>query len=233
MTLLQKYLAWYDPIHRGWTLAGIANGVCATNGFGFPRIRGGYNLRRTGEGQAGAELVGAAGADAASVRTFGWVVHEAGAKYTYRLAAVGGGGAENLLEESEAPVAFDGQGHWPGPRPNRPSDLRATPASGGRFVLKWVYSPDGQQVEPEQFRIYRGLGWSGVDYENPVATVPHQSGRLHASWTSGPLADGTRVCWAVRAVSPAGVEDDNDIVVAGWADAAAPAINPTVVVRCV
>ena len=137
------------------------------------------------------------------------------------------------MEESEAPVAFDGQGHWLGPRPNRPSDLRATPASGGRFVLKWVYSPDGQQVEPEQFRIYRGLGWSGVDYENPVATVPHQSGRLHASWTSGPLADGTRVCWAVRAVSPAGVEDDNDIVVAGWTDAAAPAINPTVVVRCV
>ncbi len=232
ISLLERWLAHYDPIHRGWTVAGIANGVSATNGFSFPRVRGGYNLRRVREGQA-AEIVGAAGADASTIRTFPWVRHAADARDSYQLAAVNGGGVENLQESIATVVGFDGQGCWSGPRPNPPSDLHVAPVRGGRFLLRWVYSDEGQQVGPSEFRVYCGTGWSGVDYGSPVGTVGHRAGRMHGSWTSEPFVDGTRVTWAVRAVSPAGVEEDNERTAMGWADGLPPPINPTTIVRCV
>ncbi len=233
VSLLTRWLAHYDPIHRGGTIAGIANGVCATNGFCFPRTRGGYNLRRVRDGESTAELVGAAGADASTVRTFPWVRHEAGAGYVYRLAAVGGGGAEDLCKEVSAYASFDAQGAWLGPRPNAPSDLRVTPIGGGRFLLRWVYSEENQQAAPAEFRVYGGTGWSGVDYGQAVAAVPYRAGRPHGSWTSQPFADGARVVWAVRAASASGVEEANTRTAWGWADALPPPINPTTVLRCV
>jgi len=43
----EKEPAHYDPIHRGYTPRGIANGVTATGGWCFPRVlSGGYNLYR-------------------------------------------------------------------------------------------------------------------------------------------------------------------------------------------
>ncbi len=233
ISLLAGWLAHYDPIHRGWTIAGIANGVCATNGFCFARIRGGYNLRRTRDGESAVELVGAAGADARTVTTFPWVRHEAGAGYTYRLAAVGGGGVENNFLEVSARASFDAQGEWRGPRPNAPSDLNVTPIGGGRFLLRWVYSEGSQQVAPAEFRVYRGIGWSGVDYGQAVAVVPYRAGRPHGNWISQPFAHGTRVVWAVRAASAAGVEEDNARTAWGWSIALPPPINPTIIVRCV
>ena len=230
--MLQEWLRYYDPIHRGWTPAGIAHGVCATNGFSFPRIRGGYVLRRSVGGAAGGsgEVVAAAGAEAAAVRTFPWVRHEAGADYTYRLTAINGGGIENLQEVSAARAVFDGSGRWLGPRPNAPADLRVTPIRGGRFRVRWTYSPKGQEVEPAEFRVYCGVGWSGVDYGSAAGRVAYDGDRVHFGYASEPFADGTRVTWAVRAVSAAGREEDNALSATGWADALPPAARPTVIV---
>ncbi|MHC4445647.1 MAG: hypothetical protein ACYTBZ_01545 [Planctomycetota bacterium] len=231
-SLLQRWLAHYDPIHRGWTPAGIANGVCTTVGFSFPRIRGGYNLRRAVDGVPVESdlMVGAAGADAATIYTFDWVSHQANTHYFYRLTAIGGGGVENFDDELVADTEFDDNGDWVGAKPNAPGDLQVAAAAGGKFVLRWTYTADGQQAEPSGFRIYNNGGSGSIDYDNAVATVVYRSGRLHFSYESGAFDNGTRVFWAVRAVTSAGVEEDNQDTVLGRAEATAPPINPPVVV---
>ena len=231
-TLLAKWLAYYDPIHRGWTPTGIANGICATSGFFFPRIEGGYNLRRVvGEvPDASALIVGAAGAEATTIRTFPWVTHDASTTYAYRLTAVNGGGVEDWTEEVIAETEFDVQGDWVGARPNAPADLRVAPAAGGKFVLRWTYSGEGEQAEPAVFRVYHDNGTGTVDFETVIATVTHGRGRFHYRYLSEAFANGTRVRWVVRAVSAAGVEEVNERVVFAWADAQAPSVNPTVVI---
>ncbi len=231
---LAKWLAYYDPIHRGWTPAGIANGVCATVGFFFPRIRGGYNLRR-GVGEvpdASEPIVGAAGADATTIRTFPWMMHDASTTYVYRLTAINGGGVENWSDEVVASTGFDAAGDWVGSRPNAPADLRVTPGAGGKFVLRWTYSRPGEQAEPAAFRLYNDGGTGSVDFETIVATVEYRRGRFHYCYSSEAFASGTRVRWVVRAVSAEGVEDTNEQVAFGWADALAPSADPTVVITC-
>lgn len=224
--LLSTWLLHYDPIHRGWTPAGIANGVCATCGFAFPRIRGGYNLRRNCG--AGFVLVGAAGADARQVSTFPWVTHEADAAYEYRLAAVNGGGCENLSEAPTVEVQFGPEGERLMPRPNAPWDLRVAPMAGGRFELRWTYAPEGQAAEPLEFRVYSDGGTGTIDYDAPVASVPYRPGRFHYVYTSAALPDGVKVRWAVRAASGARSEEANERSVAARADALGPADAPVV-----
>jgi len=228
--LLAKWLTWYDPIHRGWTPQGIANGVCMTSGFSFPRIRGGYNLRRA-VGEVPSEtsaIVGAAGADATTIRTFPWISHSPATNYTCRLTAIGGGGVENITDEVTAVVPFDSEGHWVGLKPNAPTDLRVTAVSGGKFLLRWIYTRAGEQVEPAQFRIYNDGGSGAVNYETAVAMVTYGRGRFHYEALSSAFNDGVRVRWSVRAVSAAGVEEENLNVVEQWADAQSPPVNPTV-----
>lgn len=230
--LLAKWLIHYDPIHRGWTRAGIANAVCSTSGFFFPRIRGGYNLRRR-VGQVpddSAPIVGAAGADATTIHTFGWIEHEASTAYVYRLTAVSGGGVENWTDEVAAAAEFDASGNWVGARPNSPADLRVAPAEGGTFVLRWTYGRQGEQAEPACFHVYHDGGTGTVDFETVVATVAYRRGRFHYCYHSEGFANGTRVRWVVRAVSAGQVEDANAQAVSGWADAQAPPINPAVVI---
>jgi hypothetical protein len=232
ITLLQRWLAHYDPIHRGWTPAGIANGVCATAGFFFPRVRGGYNLRRAVDSVPDESdlIVGAAGADDQSIFTFNWVTHQASTHYGYRLTVISGGGVENFDDELIVRTEFDQNGDWVGLRPNSPGDLRVAPSASGKFVLRWTYTPQGQQAEPSTFRIYNN-GVSGeIDFDNVVATVDYRMGSLHYSYESAAYEHGTCVKWAVRAASSAGVEEDNENTVLDWVDASAPLINPPVVV---
>jgi hypothetical protein len=233
--LLAKWLAYYDPIHRGWTPGGIANGVCATSGFFFPRIRGGYNLRR-GEGSVpdgSAPIVGAAGADADTIRTLPWIGHEADTTYVYRLTAINGGGVENFIDAITAETPFDASAIWLGARPNPPGDLRVTPSVNGSFVLRWTYTVNGEQAEPASFNVYSDGGTGSIDFENPAANLTYRRGRFHYDYTSIGFAHGTKVRWAVRAVTGAGVEDAGEVTAFGWADAEPPPINPTTVVSCV
>ncbi len=230
--LLTKWLTHYDPVHRGWTPAGIASGVCASNGFFFPRIRGGYNLRREigSVPQAGSRIVGAAGFDAAQIRTFPWVSHAANATYTYRVTVINGGGVEEWAEETVSITGFDASGNWVGARPNPPGDLRVIPLAGGKFLLQWTYTREGEQAEPAAFRVYHDGGSGSVDYNTIIASVAYRRGRFHYMYTSIAFTHGTRVRWAVRAASAAGAEEKNTQVAFGWADAAAPPVNPTVIV---
>lgn len=229
--LFESWLMHYDPLHRGWTPKGIANGVCATAGFFFPRIAGGYNLYRA-VGRApdyGDPIVGAAGHDAATIRTFPWVSHAASTVYTWRLAAIGGGGVENRTGEAGTTAAFDDAGLWLGCRPNAPADLRVSALSAGRFLLRWTYTEQGQQVEPLVFRVYHDGGSGEIDYGVPAGTVGYLRRQWHYAFTSAGFEHDTRVRWAVRAVSASGIEDPNMLAVAGRAERQAPPVNPPVV----
>lgn len=231
--LLAKWLAHYDPVHRGWTLRGIATGVCATNGFFFPRIRGGHHLRRAVGTVPGldAVIVGAAPAGSGEVREFPWVVHPPGATCVYQLNAVGGGGVEEESDASTAIVEFDEAGRWIGCRPGSPGDLRVRALAGGRFELRWSYPIDGPAARPSEFRVYSDGGSGEVDYSSVVGRVGFRFGRIHYRFVSPAHAHGLRVVWVVRAAGAA--EDLNASAVAAWADSQGPLCAETFVVEAV
>lgn len=227
--LLRDWLAFYDPIHRGWTRAGIANGVCATAGFSFPRIRGGYNLYRTIGGLPENEeaLVGAASADASRIRTFSWVGHVACGEYIYRLVPVSGGGVENRVDVTQAVVRFSAGGQWMGGLPNAPTDPQLIPLSHGRMAFRWSYFPQGQEVEPKGFNLYTGAG-GDIDYGSLRTVVSYQPGQVHYEYVTMPEADGARVAWAVRAYAPSMWEEQNCRRAFGVARSEGPPANPEV-----
>lgn len=227
--LLTKWLAWYDPIHHGWTRLGIANGVCATNGFSFPRIRGGYNLYRTEDGVPSPYLepAGSAGAEASTVRTFPWVSHYWETGYHYQLVPVGGGGVENWADEVVTSFVTNAIGDWNGRVPNSPTDLQIVPLSCGRFAVRWTYLPQGQDVEPAGFVLY--TTHEGVlEYGSVRGSVPYNPGRIHYEYITQSKPDGERVGWAVRAHSPDGYEENNMNQVYAMARNQPPPINPVV-----
>lgn len=207
--LLQDWLGTYDPIHRGWTRAGIANGLTATNGFSFPRVRGGYNLYRTAAGDPNSPvLVGAAGADAVEIQPFAWVSHDPSSEYMYRLVPVGGGGVENWTDITETAVWFDESGAWVGPLPNAPTDLQAIPLSMGRVAVRWSYFPHGEQTAPEGFHLYGNVG-TDIDYGSIAGSTPYQPGQVHYEFITLPQPDGIKLGWAVRAFAPSQQEEQN------------------------
>lgn len=233
ITLIDRWLAHYDPLHRGLTPRGIANGLCATGGFTFPRIRGGYNLYRsvTGVPLTNTPPVGAAGADATTVRTFPWISHQADSCYVYRLTSLNGGGAENVCDEIVCVACFDAEGRWVGLRPNAVSDLRLNLLADGRFEVAWSYSREGEQVEPAYFEVFHDGGSGEVDFDTVVGTVAYRRGRVHYAHVSEPFAHDARVRWAVRAVSAEGARSESGAVVTGRAAAQPPAGRPTVLVE--
>lgn len=229
--LLASWLRWYDPVHRGWTPLGIANGICMTNGFSFPRIRGGYNLYRAIEHipSRGAEPAGAAGSTASRLRTFPWIRHNNDTHYQYRLVPVGGGGVENWTDETVVSFMTDEEGDWKGSVPNAPTDLQVVPLSQGRFRVRWTYCPQGEEVEPSGFRLY--TTHEGVlDYGSIAASVPFASGRIHFEHITPSYEDGERVGWAVRASSAAGHEERNMHQVYAFARSQPPPMNPVVMI---
>lgn len=230
-SLLQAWLRHYDPIHRGWTPNGIANGVCATGGWAFPRIRGGYNLRRSLNGPPGPgdRIVGAGPAGAREVRTFAWLDQPQG-DWCHGLAAIGGGGVEDLDAQSLTRVGIGSAGEWLGPRPNQVSDLRVEPVAGGRFLLRWSYCPGGQQTAPELFGVYHSEPGEPLAWEQAVASVAFRTGQLHYAYRSGPFADGARVAWGVRAAGPAG-QEGNTLAVWAVARASGPPCLLTVAIH--
>lgn len=226
--LLEGWLSRYDPIHRGWTRAGIANGLTVTNGFSFPRVRGGYNLYRTVVGGADdPALVGAAGADATQVQPFAWIEHMPDAAYVYRLVPVGGGGVENWTDRTQTGVRFDGAGDWRGPLPNAPTDLQVVPMSLGRLAVRWSYYPQGEQVSPAGFHLFRDDGGQ-IEYGSVAGHVEYRRGQVHYEYVSGHEVDGVRVGWAVRAFAADGREEENLAVVHGLARRVGPPPNPVV-----
>lgn len=229
--LFTKWLVHYDPIHRGYTLAGIANGVTATGGWSFPRILGGYNLYR---GTGGADSIdfslpiGSAGREATAISNFGWRPHFSSTTYTYAVKAIGGGGFESSASHPARVAQFDGAGALMGPRPNSPSDLSVSAVASGRFLVRWVYPSGFEETAPSSFEIFHDNGTGTVDYATVVATVAYRRGKVHYIYTSQAFAHHVRRIWAVRAVASDGVDDGNNLEVMGWSDAEAPGAHPSV-----
>lgn len=232
--LIEKWLRHYDPIHHGWTPAGIANGVCATNGYSFPRILGGYNLIRAPinlpphDGQ----LVGAAGHDATTIRIFPWIIHEPNGRYAYRLTAIGSGGVENSADGPVDHADFDETARWTGARPAAPSDLHVQAISGGRFLLKWSALDDGQ-VKPTAYHVYHDAGTGTIDYNTIRHIIQRRHGSTHHQCVSEVFADGARVRWAVRAVAADALESKVESMAVGWARSTPPPAPDGIRVSCV
>lgn len=229
------WLAHYDPIHRGYTPRGIANGVCATAGWFFPRVAGGHNLYRgpTAETLDTAHPVGAAGPRAETVSNFSWRPHPAGQEHFHALAAIGGGGVESALGEPPVSVLLDAVGNSLGGRPNAPADLAVAPTAEGRFTLRWTYTAAGQEAAPIEFRVHGDNGSGVVDFAEPIAVVPYHLRRLHFVYTTEPHEHGAVRRWAVRAVSAEGRDDGQVNVVEAVADAQGPPPHPHLIVECV
>ena len=226
--LLTKWLAHYDPIHRGYTPRGIANGVCATNGFAFPRIAGGYNLYRGDVALGGIDYtvpVGAASASAStsaqSIDTFSWRPANASTTYAFAIRAVGGGGVESAAEQT-VEVFFDGGGVPDALKPNAPTSLAIARGAGGCFELRWHYREENQEDVPITFEIYSDNGTGTVEYNAPIGSTPYVPRRLSFAFVTGPFAHGAARIFGVRAVTANGAHDGNSDTVSARAVAVSP-----------
>ena len=230
--MLDKWLAHYDPIHRGWTVRGIANGVCATNGFAFPRVSGGYNLYRGVNGAIDFDLpVGAAGAKAKSITTFSWRRHSGPAEYTYALRAIGGGGVESEASAPMVTVGFDAQGELEPLRPNGPVDLAVRAVANGRFEVSWAYERRGEAIAPATFSVFSDGGLGEMDWGTPVGSVAYRIRGGRYCFVSTGYAHDTEVQFGVRAVAANGASDGNETVVTARARAVGPAALEAVLIE--
>ncbi|UCG15489.1 MAG: hypothetical protein JSV19_09345 [Phycisphaerales bacterium] len=232
--LFGKWLDHYDPIHLGYTPRGIANGVCATGGWFFPRITGGYNLYRGSPGAGEIDYgrpVGAAGTAATEIRNFPWCLHASNTTYAYVVRSIGGGGVESDSSAPPVSVEIDALGTVIGPRPNAPSQLSVRPAADGAFDLRWTYSTAGEAAPPMMFRIFSDQGTGAIDFDTVVGSVAYRAGQVHYAFTTPTHAHGTRRLWAVRAVSVDDVDDGNSVAVSAWADAEPPPVCAGLIAR--
>jgi hypothetical protein len=229
--MLDKWLAHYDPIHRGWTPRGVANGVCATNGFAFPRVGGGYNLYRGADGAIddGAP-VGATGSKAQSITTFAWRRHQASNVYRYALRAIGGGGVESASSASMVTVDFDAAGDPAPLRPNSPGDLVVGPLAGGRIEVSWSYDARGEEASPSAFQVFSDGGSGAFDWETPIGAVAYRARAGRFRLVSGAHGHDCVVAFAVRAVTAA-ADDGNEVVKCARARAAEPAPHEAVLIE--
>lgn len=227
--LLSKWLAYYDPIHRGWTPKGIANGVSATRGFSFPRVAGGYNLYRGAPGADDIDFsapVGASGAAAREIKTFSWRVHAPSTTYAYALRSVGGGGVESAASVAVGPVPFDVAGEPIGLIPNSVVNLATRSVSGGALEISFDYDPRGQEIAPIEFRIFGDDGSGSVDFGSPVGLVTYRARGRRYRFVTAPIAHGAVRSFAVRAVAADGTDDGSTETVAGVGDAVSPPVHP-------
>jgi len=230
--IFRKWLAHYDPVHRGRTRTGLATGLSITHGFSFPRIRGAYHLYRTDVATAPL-LVGITCPDDSTIRTLTWLDDPPGTQRVYRLVPVSGGGVENWVDVTYVAVYFTSAGWWIGSLPNAPSDLQLIPLSYGRFSVRWSYYPHDQQVAPAGFRLYSSGTGTAIDYGAVQASVPYRPGLIHYEYITRPRPDGQRLGWAVRAYAASGHEEQNLDCVYALTRAVGPPANPVVQIRVV
>lgn len=232
-SLLTHWLSHYDSIHRGWTPRGIANGVCATNGFAFPRVAGGYNLYRRDNGSQETVVVGAAGANADRVENFVWAAAGADDDVRFELRSIGGGGVESAASGLKVDVQFDGLAQPNAVKPNSPDGLTIERRAAGRFELTWRYRDRDQEVAPVFFRIFTDNATGVIDYKNPVGEVAYQPRRIAYSFLTVSHSHGTTFQFVVRAVAESGAHDGSTVAVAQWADAVPPVLPQVVLTEIV
>lgn len=234
--LLSKWLAHYDPIHRGWTPRGIANGVCATNGYSFPRVGGGYNLYR---GTPDAESidysspVGAGGADATEIQTFAWRLHQPSTAYVYALRSIGGGGVESQPCPIGDPVSFNGAGSPAGLRPNAVGNLSVRTVAGGAFEIGFDYDSRGQESPPVSFAVFADDGDGVVNYGSAIGLAPYKPRGGRIRFVTEAFAHGAARTFSVRALAADGTDDGATSVASAVADAASPPVHSSLFVELI
>lgn len=240
MSQIDKWLGWFSPLLGGRFDFFVAadgprfdawsSGLCLTRGRFWVRVRGGHDLRRAvGRPPARTDpIVGRADGGVATLSTFAWVAHPAGSQWWYALHVVGAGGVADEADAPRVRVLFDDDGGLIGLAPHAPTLLCVEPLAGGRFRLSWRYDETHQEVAPAEFRLYNDAASPGaVNYSSPVASVPYRFRAGDFAYVSEPFAHGTRVTWAVRARSAAGVEERNTATATGAADVEGPPQAPT------
>jgi len=222
-TLLQRWLDHYDPIHRGWTPAGIANGVCMTAGFFFPRFAGGYNLLRSiGQtpDESASMIVGASSPTAETpdaIANFPTYTLAVDTVYCFWPRAISPGGAQECGPVDAIRIESDDDGDPMGAAPNAPSELTATAIADGYIRLTWRHNAAGEQTKPASWNVYHDDGTGSVDYGTALDDTTHRV------YVAGPYVHDTTVLFGVRGVSADDVEETNLDTVSATADTEGPA----------
>lgn len=205
--LLSKWLSWWQPMSRGLSEQGVANGLLLTGGWFWARIRGGY-LLYCGCGDRShidwGRPVGAAGFDAREVHEFGWMERGPAGSYWYGVRVVGPGGMETGPGAEAIGCSVDGDGRPVGGLPGAVERLWAQPWAEGRVMLCWCYGAEHEAGRASEFRVYCSDSTGEVDYGRPVGNVEWDLRRPVYCWLSGPYETGARVRFGVCAANAAG-----------------------------
>jgi hypothetical protein len=156
------------------------------------------------------------------------------------------------IESKDSPVCFvrmDANGEMQLEMPNRPLMVIVKPISGGRFLLRWRYTPIDEEVKPTEFRIYIDTGAltltrmrnkpgieslrfgtlhsetipGGFDFNLPETIVKYGlGGRGEFQWTSDAYIHGTRCKFCIRAYAANKGETQNTDYVSAIADHEGP-----------
>jgi hypothetical protein len=119
-------------------------------------------------------------------------------------------------------VRIDPEGEIIPTMPNQPLSVTACQQAGGKFLIRWRYTPIGHEITPTGFRIYADSG-SGFNFASPTATVNYKlGGHGEFKWESGVYTHGQRIKFCVRAYAQGKGETQNTDYVAAVADAIGP-----------
>ncbi len=98
-----------------------------------------------------------------------WCGHQASSVYHYAGQEISGFGLRGTLSEPVR-VEFDATPASRGGLPNVVRHLHVQPIAGGKFQLRWTYSPRGQGDYPADFRVFDDGGTGTIDYDTPLTS---------------------------------------------------------------
>jgi hypothetical protein len=148
---------------------------------------------------------------------------DAGAVHWFCIRPVDARGVESPLAQDEVRLELDSQGRRVADRPAGVLALAARPLPLGVVRLDWRYRPGREGVVPQVFRVFGDGGTGTINYGSALGEVPCLNSRANYTWTSGQLLSGTAQQLAVRAITAAGVWDEQPAVESITPDGAAPA----------
>jgi len=231
-------------VDAGWTmpLIGLSSGrylqwrallLPAANGSGWPSpvlssvaataSEAGYNVYHGVGATAAAALDYAAAAARVGPGRVSWSASGLAypAVHWFGVRSVDAEGREAATVSAEVRLELGASGERVAARPASVTALEAEGVGGGRVRLSWQAAAEGGEARTEVFRIYGGEG--SVSFDAPMGEVRGEAGRREYRWTSGPLAQGSGMVFAVRSETSAGGCDADPPEVAVTVDASGPA----------
>jgi len=140
----------------------------------------------------------------------------------FGIRPVDADGRESPTAQGEVRLEINAQADQEPDRPAGALAAAAVPLALGAARLQWRYRVGLGGVLPQTFRIFGDGGTGTIDYETPLDEVPWCEGRVWYTWTSDPLAPSAEHQLAVRAVTAAGVWDEQPAVAHVTPDAVPP-----------